>query len=189
MAKSKKKKKTSKSKRSKKKTIKLSTIIKNTLIYFLIIAVGFFIHFNVISFMTIRNNFMIPALEKGTAVPVCKICYGIINPFNNENTGIFFKSPSRGDIIVFKSKEDDRLIVMRVLGVPGDTVSYVNRTILVNSKIPRQDYHRNRDFRHLHKFKLNKDMYFVCGDNKAEDSYGGNFEIVFKYQILGKVLK
>ena len=42
--------------------------------------------------------------------------------------------PQRGDIVTFWSDELGKLLVTRVVGLPGDTVTYVNKKIMVNGK-------------------------------------------------------
>ena len=72
----------------------------------------------------IPSESMMPTLLKGDFVAVSKYAYGIRNPFTGHvmiDTG----SPSRGDIAVFRYPEDpDTAFIKRIIGLPGDTISY-----------------------------------------------------------------
>ncbi|MCK4668048.1 signal peptidase I [Candidatus Dependentiae bacterium] len=187
MVNSKTKKKTKSTKKRKKKSHKFSFTF-DILIILSILILGGLVHFYIGSIYIISNDNMSTFLNPGSRVFVSKIHYGIINPVTNESTELKFGAPKRGDVILFKSSKSDNIIFMRILGIPGDKVSYRYDTILINSKILKKQYYRKRQFRKLHTIKLKENMFFVAGDNVDNDTFGGNFEIVSRQQILGKVI-
>ena len=72
----------------------------------------------------IPSESMMPTLLKGDFVAVEKYAYGIRNPFTGK-VMIGAGSPSRGDIAAFRYPEDpDTAFIKRIIGLPGDTVSY-----------------------------------------------------------------
>lgn len=57
----------------------------------------------------------------------------------------FSATPEKGDVIIFKSdlqteKGDKKLLIKRVVGVPGDEISIHNGKVLINGKEDLQDY-------------------------------------------------
>ncbi len=181
-------KKKQKSTKKRKKKVKKTSFTFDILLLLCILVLGGLVHFYIGSIYVISNDNMSTFLNPGSRVFVSKIHYGIINPVTNESTGLKLGAPKRGDVILFKSNESNNIIFMRVLGVPGDRVSYRYDTILINSKIIKKQYYRKRQFRKLHTIKLRANMFFVAGDNIDNDTFGGNFEIVSRQQILGKVI-
>lgn len=72
---------------------------------------------------------MAPLLIPGDFIWTSKIAYGLKLPFLNQPLGSQY--PSKGDIIVFKSK-DGYSSVMRVIGLPGDHILISNKKLFIN---------------------------------------------------------
>ncbi len=83
---------------------------------------------------------MMPTLHIGDFILVNKFAYGLRLPVLNTkilSTG----TPQRGDVIVFRYPDDTKIdFIKRVVGVPGDTVSYHNRVVYINGVAQKQDY-------------------------------------------------
>lgn len=81
-----------------------------------------------------------PTLQIGDFILVNKYKYGIRLPVIHKTvykTGV----PQRGDIMVFRWPGNPSLnFIKRVIGVPGDKVSYVNKIIYINGKEMPQEY-------------------------------------------------
>ena len=80
----------------------------------------------------IPSGSMRPNLLEGDRIVVDKLAYDLRVPFTLLRIHAW-ANPHRGDIVTFKSPEDDRLLVKRVLGVPGDTVELRNNRLIVNN--------------------------------------------------------
>jgi signal peptidase I len=77
---------------------------------------------------------MMPTLLVGDFILVNKFAYGIRLPSINTKV-LEIGDPQRGDIIVFRYPEDPRIdYIKRVVGVPGDKVSYRNKVLYVNGE-------------------------------------------------------
>ena len=88
----------------------------------------------------IPSSSMEPTLLVGDRIFVSKYAYGYSKhsfPFspNFTNKRFFSKSPKRGDLVVFKTPVDNRTdYIKRLIGMPGDTVQFINGKLLINGK-------------------------------------------------------
>lgn len=82
----------------------------------------------------IPSTSMVPTLQVGDLILVNKYTYGIRLPIINKKI-IEVGHPQRGDVMVFKYPENMTLdYIKRVVGVPGDTVTYRNKRLIVNGQ-------------------------------------------------------
>ena len=88
----------------------------------------------------IPSSSMEPTLLVGDRIFVAKYSYGYSKhsfPFspNITNERFFSRSPKRGDLVVFKTPADNRTdYIKRLIGMPGDTIQFVDGSILINNK-------------------------------------------------------
>ena len=88
----------------------------------------------------IPSSSMEPTLLVGDRIFVAKYKYGYSKhsfPFspNISNKRFFSKLPKRGDLVVFKTPADNRTdYIKRLIGMPGDTIQFVDGSILINNK-------------------------------------------------------
>lgn len=80
----------------------------------------------------IPSGSMIPTLWIGDFIVVSKFSYGLRLPVLNSKI-IETGEPRRGDVMVFRYPEDERVnYIKRVVGLPGDTISYRNKMLYIN---------------------------------------------------------
>ena len=88
----------------------------------------------------IPSSSMEPTLLVGDRIFVSKYTYGYSKhsfPFSPNITDkrFFPKLPERGDLVVFKTPADNRTdYIKRLIGLPGDTIQFINGEILINEK-------------------------------------------------------
>jgi signal peptidase I len=92
----------------------------------------------------IPSSSMVPTLLVGDLILVNKYDYGIRLPIINKKI-IQVGDPQRGDVMVFKyPKDPSQDYIKRVIGVPGDKITYENKRLTVNGKPveyqPMDDY-------------------------------------------------
>jgi len=82
----------------------------------------------------IPSGSMIPTLHVGDLILVNKFHYGVRLPVLNVRV-IENNPPARGDVVVFRYPVDPRLdYIKRIVGVPGDEVSYLNAQLKINGQ-------------------------------------------------------
>lgn len=82
----------------------------------------------------IPSGSMLPTLKVGDYILVNKFHYGLRLPVLNTK---FFPvdTPERGDVVVFKYPRQPSInYIKRVVGLPGDVVTYRNKVVYINGK-------------------------------------------------------
>ncbi len=98
----------------------------------------------------IPSGSMIPTLAIGDLILVNKYHYGVRLPVINKKI-VANHDPQRGDVMVFRYPVDPSVdYIKRVVGVPGDEVSYLNKKLAINGQLvetrPLPDFY-NEDVR------------------------------------------
>jgi signal peptidase I len=87
----------------------------------------------------IPSGSMIPTLLIGDFIVVNKFSYGLRLPVVNKRF-VSIGEPERGDVMVFRYPEDERInYIKRVIGLPGDTITYRNKVLFINGDPVLQD--------------------------------------------------
>lgn len=169
------------------KTNSKSSLAKDLIDIMITFAVSFIAVFFVVHFIAqpirVEGASMFPTLESGSL--------GISNVI-----GLKLQGLERFDIAIIKVKDDvsgkDKHIVKRVIGLPKDTISYIDDQLYVNGIPTAEEYldFSNVKDGHLTEniapFTLQEGEYFCLGDNRqhSKDSrYYGPFQ---KEQIVCK---
>lgn len=81
----------------------------------------------------------------------------------------FKKEYKRGDIIVFKSKDENKLLVKRIIGLPKDKIEIIDGSVYVNGNRLNEYYLVDGSYTYSDKeiFSLSEDELFVIGDNRT----------------------
>ncbi len=83
----------------------------------------------------IPSGSMIPTLLEGDFIFVKKYSYGLRLPVT-ETKFIETGNPERGDVVVFRLPSDPSInYIKRVVGLPGDTVTYERHRLTVNGEV------------------------------------------------------
>ena len=80
-------------------------------------------------------------------------------------------TPQRGDVVTFRSEELGKLLVKRVIGLPGDTVSIKNGYVYINGEVLEEDYLPQQGITYqtgsTSVFEVPADCVLVMGDNRT----------------------
>jgi signal peptidase I len=137
------------------------------------------IHFTLQNFHIIGQS-MEPTLHDQEYILVYKSVYS-------------YRPPARGDIIVFQYPLNPRSdYIKRIIAVPGDVISVLNQTVIVNGVTLSEPY-VNRDdpynpYPSFRKRIVGPDQYFVMGDNRGDSSDSREWGFVPRHNIIGQAL-
>jgi signal peptidase I len=105
----------------------------------------------------IPSGSMIPTLHVGDLILVNKFHYGVRLPVVNAKV-VPNNDPKRGDVMVFRYPVDPRVdYIKRVIGLPGDEVSYLNKRLTINGQpVPTEalpEYYDEESLQYAQQFK------------------------------------
>lgn len=132
----------------------------------------------------IPSGSMEDTLAIGDHILVSKFIYGTKIPFSDKRF-LKIRDPQRGDVIVFEYPEDpSKDFIKRVIGLPGDEVQVISKTVFVNGKpyANPHEVHKEKDVipaaqnprDNTKAIKVPEGSYFVMGDNR-DRSYDSRF--------------
>lgn len=99
----------------------------------------------------IPSESMVPTLEVGDRVAVAKFAYGYgryslplsIGRYLPLGDGrIFARDPKVGEVVVFEHTHSDRVMIKRIVGMPGDRVQILNEQLVINGEPVEAEYVR-----------------------------------------------
>lgn len=145
-------------------------IFKEILPYLIIVIVVIVIRTFIITPVRVEGSSMYKNLNDGDILLLYKL--GNVKQF---------------DIIVLDEEYDDEIIIKRIIGMPGDTVSIKNNTIYVNDEAI-DDVYGYGETSDYNKTTLGDDEYFILGDNRLISKDSRYFGPIKEEEILGKVI-
>ena len=120
------------------KTQKEPWIVEFSRLAFPMLLIVFIIRSFIAEPFRIPSGSMKPTLETGDFILVNKFTYGLKLPGFNLKLWSVGK-PKRGDVIVFKYPQSPEVnLIKRVVGMPGDTVSYKQNILYINGQPQEQ---------------------------------------------------
>ncbi len=102
-----------------------------TLLIFLVVMVLF--RSAIADWNQVPTGSMKPTILEGDRVIVNKLAYDLKIPFTTWHVAEW-AHPSRGEIVTFYSPLDEKLLIKRVIGVPGDVIAMRNNQLYINDK-------------------------------------------------------
>ena len=146
----------------------MKKIIKETIPYLVIILVVVLIRLFVVTPVRVDGESMSPTFKNNQIL--------LLNKMD--------KSYKRFDVVVFN--HNNNKLVKRIIGLPGDIVSYKNNKLYVNDKLVKESYKR-KDTDDFTSDIVPSDMYFVLGDNRSNSLDSRYIGFISKSDIEGVV--
>ncbi len=101
---------------------------------FPVILIVFALRSFVVEPFKIPSGSMIPTLMIGDLILVNKFSYGVRLPIVHTKV-LDLGGPARGDVMVFRyPRNESENYIKRVVGLPGDTVSYLDKRLKINGE-------------------------------------------------------
>ena len=108
--------------------------------FFPILLVVFLLRSFLFEPFRIPSGSLEPTLLTGDFILVNKFNYGLRLPVWHQKL-LSINEPARGDIMVFRWPPNPSVyFIKRVIGLPGDTIDYVNKTLTVNGQVIPQTF-------------------------------------------------
>ena len=157
------------------------------LIYYACLPAVAYIFVNfVVMIATVPSGSMIPTVNIEDCVIANRLAY-------------LAREPERGDIVIFKdagrtNRPDDQFLIKRIIGMPGDTVSFKDGDIYVDDVKCVEDYlsydTETNTLQRDETFEVPEGSYFVLGDNRNDsvDSRYWDDPYVKREELRGKYL-
>ncbi len=146
---------------------------------------------------------MEPSVHVGDRVLVNKAAYDVRVPFTDASA-VERDGPERGDVVVLDSPEDDKTLLKRVVGLPGDVVEVADGRVIINGESAPVTERDGQTFELLgnteHPVSLGPDRgfgpvtvpaghYLVLGDNRSNSRDGRSFGPVPRHSIRGRAFR
>ena len=103
---------------------------------FLFIVLLIFVRATIVDWNHVPTRSMVPSIVPGDRIFVDKTAFGLRLPFSAAPL-LRWGRPLRSEIVVFHAPKTGTLTVKRIIGLPGDTVSWRNGELLVNGEAAR----------------------------------------------------
>jgi len=127
----------------------------------------------VVGSYAVNSQSMEPSLKSGERLVINKMTYS-------------HSSPGRGDIIYYRSFEDNSCQVKRVIGLPGDVVEINHNNVYVNGWKLTEPYVKYQSGYELPPYQVPMDNYWVLGDNRKTNGDTPPGMTVPRENILGQ---
>lgn len=143
--------------------------LKELVPYAIIILVVVLIRTFLVTPVVVNGTSMTNTLQNGDTMILNKI-------------GMKFNDIKRFQIIVIKT--DKSYLIKRVIGLPGEVISYKDGKLYINEKVVDDPYYKNNteDFEPV---KIPNGYYFVMGDNRSNSMDSRIIGPIKKDDIMG----
>ncbi|MFV0274791.1 MAG: signal peptidase I [Bacilli bacterium] len=104
-----------------------------------------------------------------------------------------FDDINRFDIVAVNSKKINKRLVKRIIGLPYETVEFINNELYINGKKIEEEFLIDEsitlDFStsDTENYRIPKDHYFVMGDNRKNSTDSRIIGVIDISEIIGKV--
>jgi signal peptidase I len=100
----------------------------------------------------------------------------------------WFGEPQRGDVIIFHHpQEPSRILVKRVIALPGEWVEIRDGRVYINDEPLVEPYVADQANDFYHRTQVPDNCYFALGDNRNHSTDSRSWGVLPRENIIGKV--
>jgi signal peptidase I len=99
-----------------------------------------------------------------------------------------FHEPRRGDVVTVRYAGKHDMLLKRIIGLPGETVSFVHGRVYIDGAPLAEPYLVNPSHWNIPPVKLDSTEYFIVGDNREMRWQDHMFGKTERFRIIGKVI-
>jgi len=194
-------------------SIGLLTLVEYSRSFFPVLLFVLVIRSFVFEPFRIPSGSMMPTLLQGDFIFVKKYAYGLRLPVT-ESKIIDTGSPERGDVIVFRLPSDPSInYIKRVVGLPGDLISYRRHRLTINGELVELEPHphgsradprfvellgdrrheilitKDRNVDSDGEFSVPEGHYFVMGDNRDNSRDSRYIQSIPETHLVGEAVR
>jgi signal peptidase I len=145
--------------------------IKDMIKYIIIIAVIVLIRIYILTTTEVIGPSMEPNLYDNNILLVDQVTQKF-DEYKRFDVIVFIKSPS--------------YLIKRVIGLPGETIQYIDNKLYVNNKEVKETFNINGRTKDFGPVIVPKNKYYVLGDNRIDSTDSRVFGAIDKDKIIGK---
>ncbi len=180
------------SKKEKNELIRAPGLLWDVLSFVVPIAAAYIILTFVIFVSVVQSGSMLPTLKVGNTVFYNRLAY-------------IRSAPERGDVVVFYSDEFGKYFGKRIIGMPGDKISFKDGYVMINGRYCDETAYipQNMETNCTKEFVVPDGCFFMLGDNRTNSNdsrywdepyihytkiygkYMGQIDFSIQYDILG----
>ncbi|MFH1648915.1 MAG: signal peptidase I [Patescibacteria group bacterium] len=111
-----------------------------------------------------------------------------------EKISVKFSDLERGEVVIFRHPEQrDKLIIKRVIGLPGETIKLDSGYVYINGEKLSEDYVKEKDttssgqvIKEGTEYEIAENSYIFLGDNREKSTDSRDWGAVSKDLIVGR---
>ncbi|MGE5630462.1 MAG: signal peptidase I [Caulobacteraceae bacterium] len=141
-------------------------------------VIAFILKTYVFQIALVNQISMEPTLHEGQLLIIAKVNY-------------LFGDPQRGDIVVLKDQTENKYLIKRTIGLPGEVIDIKDYKVYINDKELSPDYtDAPTEDNGFTRSKVPANSYFVMGDNRehSRDSRSDTVGFVDRKNIVGRAV-
>lgn len=154
----------------------MNKIFKELKPYLIIVVVVVLIRSFIATPVIVQGDSMVPTLEDKQLLLLNKLSYK-------------FNDIKRYDIVVIKV-DNNKEIIKRVIGLPGEIIEYRDNKLYINGKEEKSKYNYETEDFNMEEIcnceKIPENKYLVLGDNRTVSADSRIIGLIDKKDIIGK---
>jgi signal peptidase I len=131
------------------------------------------------------NFILVPVRVEGPSMMPTYKNHGI-NCINR--LAYLFHEPHRGDIVAIRTSGPHNMFLKRIIGLPGETVSFHRGCAVINGKTLDEPYLKLKGDWEIGPRTLAPREYYVVGDNRSMAAADHEKGVAYRNRIVGKIL-